>query len=289
MQANYMIFAVFCLISLSLWFKKQNLTILVCTIVAITSYWFNYISFNGLILIAVSGMSAHLIQLHSKLKHYLVFVVLVSIIFAMLSSNFPHENYVMLLDNVRLSEHSKPFIMGINIEKTLVAILLASHLIHFNQTQTEWVKCIKVAILPSVLVCLLLLTPAIMTNFVRFEPKFPLPATMLFALHNIFLVCLAEEVFFRGIIQQWLHQLCGKYLTKLAPWLPILIASLLFGLFHFRSGLIMIIFASIAGLFYGYVYQKTKRIEASMLVHFCLNMVHFLVFTYPSWDKIILN
>ena len=51
----------------------------------------------------------------------------------------------------------------------------------------------------------------------------------------------------------------------------------------------MILFAGTAGLFYGYTYQKTKRIEASMLVHFCLNMVHFLMFTYPNWDKTIFN
>jgi len=283
---NYLIFAGFCLISLSLWLKKQNFTLLLCAIAAIVSFWFDYISVNGLILIAVSGISAHLIQLHSRLRHYLVFVVLVSIMLAMLNSNFSHANYIMLLDNVRLSPHSKPFTMGLNIEKTLVAVLLATHLIYLNRSIAEWKMIIRAAILPSILVCLVLLAPALLTGFVRVEFKFPLPAIVLFALHNLLLVCLAEEVLFRGILQHWLHQLCGIYLRKLQPWLPILIASILFGLFHYRSGVIMIIFASIAGLFYGYAYQKTKRIEASMLVHFCLNMVHFIVFTYPSYDKL---
>ncbi|MFN5382224.1 MAG: lysostaphin resistance A-like protein [Alphaproteobacteria bacterium] len=37
----------------------------------------------------------------------------------------------------------------------------------------------------------------------------------------------------------------------------------------------------IAGLFYGYAYQLTKRIEASILLHFLVNLIHFLFFTYP--------
>ena len=216
MELNYILFIIFCLISSSLWLKQQNITLLMCAIATITSYWFDYISLNGLILIAVSGISAHLIQLHSKLTHYLVFVVLISIVFAMLSSNFSHEHYIMLLDNVRLSTHSTPFTMGLNIEKTLVAIVLATHLVKFCQTRTEWINSIKIATISSILVCLVLLTPALMTKFVQFEPKFPLPATILFALHNLLLVCLAEEVFFRGIIQQWLHQLCSKYLAPLS-------------------------------------------------------------------------
>ncbi len=40
--------------------------------------------------------------------------------------------------------------------------------------------------------------------------------------------------------------------------------------------------ATIAGLFYGYAYWKTNRLEASILVHFGLNLIHFVAFSYPA-------
>jgi membrane protease YdiL (CAAX protease family) len=36
-----------------------------------------------------------------------------------------------------------------------------------------------------------------------------------------------------------------------------------------------------AGLGYGWVFMRTQRIEAAMAVHFGVNAVHFLLFTYP--------
>jgi membrane protease YdiL (CAAX protease family) len=70
-------------------------------------------------------------------------------------------------------------------------------------------------------------------------------------------------------------------LTKLVAqssrwkWLPIAISSLLFGLEHYEGGLTYILLAAIAGLFYGYTYWNTKKIETSILLHFVFNLTHF--------------
>ena len=41
-------------------------------------------------------------------------------------------------------------------------------------------------------------------------------------------------------------------------------------------------FATIAGIGYGWVFWRTNRIEASILSHFLLNAAHILCFTYPA-------
>ena len=61
-----------------------------------------------------------------------------------------------------------------------------------------------------------------------------------------------------------------------------IIASILFGLAHLPGGWVYACFAAVAGLFYGYAYLKTQNIEASIIVHFAVNAIHFLAFTYPS-------
>lgn len=61
-----------------------------------------------------------------------------------------------------------------------------------------------------------------------------------------------------------------------------MLASLMFGLAHFKGGISYVMLATVAGVGYGFVYQKTKRIESSILVHFAVNTIHFLFFTYPA-------
>jgi membrane protease YdiL (CAAX protease family) len=42
------------------------------------------------------------------------------------------------------------------------------------------------------------------------------------------------------------------------------------------------VLAGLAGLGYAVVYQRTMRLEMSVLAHFTVNAVHFLLFTYPA-------
>jgi membrane protease YdiL (CAAX protease family) len=56
----------------------------------------------------------------------------------------------------------------------------------------------------------------------------------------------------------------------------------LFGLAHIAGGWRYVALATVAGAGYGTVFYRSRRIEASILAHFTLNAVHFLLFTYPA-------
>ncbi|GAM71575.1 CAAX amino terminal protease family [Vibrio sp. JCM 19236] len=93
-------------------------------------------------------------------------------------------------------------------------------------------------------------------------------------LNNFLLTCVAEEAFFRGFLQQ---VLCKKY-----GWhLGVAIASLLFGLAHMGGGLLLVVFASLAGLGYGLIFHFSSRLWVAVLFHFLFNFTHLLFFTYP--------
>jgi hypothetical protein len=102
---------------------------------------------------------------------------------------------------------------------------------------------------------------------------------MLFAPINLFFTCLAEEAFFRGFVQQELSRVGSR--PALAAGAALIIGALLFGLAHFAGGLNYVLAATVAGLGYGWAFMRTQRIEAAMAVHFGVNAVHFLLFTYP--------
>ncbi|GAA0079115.1 hypothetical protein UT300005_34940 [Clostridium sp. CTA-5] len=98
-----------------------------------------------------------------------------------------------------------------------------------------------------------------------FEESFNLdPIYMAFAV--IIIAPLQEEFLNRGII---LNGLLKKYSNKVA----LIISALIFAIMHlnFQQG----INAFILGLFFGYIYIKTKSIYLTIFAHFCNNLLVF--------------
>jgi membrane protease YdiL (CAAX protease family) len=88
---------------------------------------------------------------------------------------------------------------------------------------------------------------------------------------------MAEECFFRGYIQQ--------ALASRGKWFAVLAGAILFGLQHWQGGPLYIGFATIAGIAYGLVYWRSRKIAFPILIHFLFNLIHFLFFTYPALAK----
>ena len=191
----------------------------------------------------------------------------------------PGFNNLIIFDKIQFSADSAPFTMYLNFDKTVVGIFIYLFLLKKRQAVSWQEKDSFFTIKTFAILALFMLPLALATHYVRIDPKLP-PQTWLWALNNLFFVCVAEEALFRGLIQGGL--------TKLAPsiswwkWLPLVVSSMLFGLVHYEGGLPYIVLAAFAGVFYGYTYWKTNKIQSSIFVHFGLNLTHFLLFSYPS-------
>ncbi|HET9238042.1 MAG TPA: CPBP family intramembrane glutamic endopeptidase [Oligoflexus sp.] len=192
---------------------------------------------------------------------------------------FPGFHNLKVVDAVQVSEDGIPFTLHLNFDKTLIGVFILGSMPNLIRTWSDG----KALILqtstraPWIILGLALLSVAF--QFVRWDPKVPaiLP---IWAVTNLLFVCVAEEGFFRGFLQKYLSEL-GRDLSY-GKVLALGIASLLFGVAHFAGGLTYVILASIAGLGYGWMYQVTGRIEASIITHFLLNLVHILLLTYPA-------
>jgi len=124
-----------------------------------------------------------------------------------------------------------------------------------------------------VLVFILLFSLAILLSLIKYDPQLP-SWWWLFALNNLLLTCIIEEVFFRGFIQQKLTRLIN-------PLTGLILTSLLFGIAHFSGGFNYMLVATLAGFLYGLVYLNTGKIWYAISLHFCFNMIHLALFTYP--------
>lgn len=100
------------------------------------------------------------------------------------------------------------------------------------------------------------------------------PQLLLFALSMLVIVVTAEECVFRGMLQ---HCAC-RYLSA---WGVLIISGLFFGAVHVGFSPLFAIVAGVAGLGYCAIYYFSASILWSIALHFGLNVIHFLFFSYP--------
>jgi uncharacterized protein len=118
-------------------------------------------------------------------------------------------------------------------------------------------------------------------DFLRFEPSYPGTADLLLGLlAGYFFVALPEEVLFRGIIQNSIGQRTRR------PWLSLVAASVIFGLAHLNNSTrgygvpnwAYAGMAGLAGLCYGWAWQRSEKSTISALTHASVNAIWSVFF-----------
>ncbi|CAL2095132.1 CPBP family intramembrane glutamic endopeptidase [Tenacibaculum sp. 190524A02b] len=255
-------------------FKQIPLWLFFLTISFSTAITFKVASLFSLAYTLIFGVSVYS---YYKQKNFLLFFIVLALAIPLMLHNpeLGFNNY-QYLSNLSLTSDSVPYNLYFNLDKTLIGIFVIAFSVNYIKFNIS--QILRFVLLFLFFKVLLFFALAIILGYSKFEPKLPY-FTPIWGLVNLFSTCLAEEALFRGVIQQKISStLKGKY----ASMVSILIASLLFGIAHYKGGFIYVILATVAGGFYGYIYYKTKRIESSILLHFAFNFIHFLFFTYPA-------
>lgn len=188
----------------------------------------------------------------------------------------PGFNNFRVAHNIVLSPGAAPYTLYLNFDKTIAGLLLLGLLYPpLIRHGTDWARAAQRA-MPIVLLNIgLLIIVSLVLNYLRVDPKWP-QFFWIWAPVNLFFTCLAEEAFFRGFIQRELQNIFSSC------FVPVTVSGVLFGLAHFAGGWTYVALATLAGLGYAWIYQRTQRIEMSILAHFLLNATHFLLLTYPA-------
>ncbi len=121
---------------------------------------------------------------------------------------------------------------------------------------------------------------AAVTGFVPFEPHPPNLALIIpVTLAVTFMVALPEEILFRGLIQNLLQRVAG---TARGRVVAMLVASILFGFSHLNNHPTFdwryVTIASLAGIAYGTVYNRTGKVTAAAITHALIDIVWRLCF-----------
>lgn len=206
-----------------------------------------------------------------------VFSIILQITFflftvALLIHKVPGINNPLVIAPTQISANAVSFSKYLNFDKMWVGITLFCLLNKSYLKQTFWLKSKDILLISTVfLICF---SVATLQGLVEVDLKIH-QTTLIWALSNLFITCVAEEVVFRQYLQDGIKKLTSNH------WLAIALSGGLFGLVHIPAGPTYAIIATILGLTYGYIYQQNRNIYQPILLHFLFNFLHFTLFTYP--------
>jgi uncharacterized protein len=260
------------------WVNKSLVPFFVvaATVIALATGRLNIIGVSGLIIMG-GAFWLWKIKFENKWSRLLSMLLFYCSSYLLFSHIYPGFNNFKYFDQYQFSVKSAPFNMFLNYDKPFIGVIV----LYFLGINKDFINSVffKVVIGLTTASIVVLLGPAIATSYIKWEPKVDF-RILVWMLNNLIFVCVAEEVLFRRLIQKDLGEWL-KNKTRHYGAISLICASLLFGLSHYKGGVLYIVLSTLAGLFYGYAYLKTDKIESSILVHFLLNTFHIIFFTYP--------
>lgn len=169
-----------------------------------------------------------------------------------------------------VSPDATPYTLRLSWDKLLLGSTLLSWWLDqprrtIVSLKHAWLACIVTLLLVPIL--------AMALGLVAWQPKWP-QGMLLWLAVNLGVAVLAEELLFRGVLQPVLVRHLGN-------WPGLLLTAGLFGVAHLPFSTLFALVAACAGLGYGLAFHYSGRISLAIALHAAVNLVHFLLLSYP--------
>jgi membrane protease YdiL (CAAX protease family) len=261
-------------------FEKRTVWIITGALALLLAIFVGHVKpvvFAPLILLLIFAIASQYDQNRTRQRIWRLFVVILPLVIALVfSSAFSTWT---LLDGIQLGHSSSTYAIHVNLSKPLIALILLATVVPAIKSLAATTTMLKKTI-PILLVGIPVVAAfSYFVGYTRFDFKLPM-IIIVWGILNLFITCIGEEVFFRGIILKELKNSFASF--KNGKYLALVVSSIIFGIVHFNGGLLFILVATIAGLLYGIAYIQTEKVESSIITHFCVNVFHFIFLTYPK-------
>ncbi|CCM10347.1 Putative uncharacterized protein [Cardinium endosymbiont cEper1 of Encarsia pergandiella] len=282
MNATYLL--LMCTIVVALFCKKSRPIYLWIIATNLVAWYQGVINSIGIFFLALFTTLNYIYLnfLLNKFLKTLLCIIIYTFIVAAMIHYLPGFLNLWVVHESKLSTLSIPFSMHLNFDQPMVVLMVycmsdLSTLEKNNNLSCQ--QLMKYTIVPYICSIPFIFILGYLSGLILFDPCLT-NILWIWIMHNFFLVCLTEEVLFRGCLQRAIQNGLTRYGVHNGLW-AVILASFLFGIVHFKGGLIYMGLAAIAGFLYGYAYYKTGKVVCAMIVHFAVNLLHFLLFTYP--------
>jgi membrane protease YdiL (CAAX protease family) len=256
--------------------RRQRPALALLVLGIILGLWMEQLDARSLATAAVLLLSAWLVHGSSSVRRNTGWLLFLLTVVALRAHVLPGFNNPLVL-NEQLSAQAPVYRMFLNWDKLLIIVWLV-----YVWRRIDWSTNPRVVLreglgwgMGSVGLCVLI---GWILGVVYWDPKLP-QATWVWLLNNLVLVCMGEELLFRGFIQLGLARAWNG--RRGGDNGALAVAALLFGLAHLPAGTGYAAISVLAGLGYGLAHRR-GGLQAAVLAHATLNAVHFFLFTYPN-------
>lgn len=241
---------------------------------------FGYLGPAAIAALSLFGCVAYLAtQANAKRLQKIVFGAITAILaLALAMHRLPGFNNPTILSNAQLSTDATIFTQYANFDKGSVGLILLAFFCNRTSTISELLKLLKRTSLIAVASSSCVIATAIAIGYVRPDLKLSWSIPIFLAINLLFTV-IAEEAFFRGFLQDRLAASLHRF--RFDGHISVVFSTVLFGIAHIGGGANYVLLAMMGGFGYAYAFFLFRRIEAPIFIHFALNTVHFIGFTYP--------
>lgn len=262
-------------------FERKQFSVIFFSIAWFVALFVNQVEVISLISLLILGILMYLFynKNYNKYFKFLLFFVITLMCIFLFLHKVPGYNNWKVLSDIKLSDHSVNFSLWLNFDKTMVGFLflLFSHIKFKSDVKLIFSRDIILLFITSILTILIV---GFSISFLNFDFKIPhFGFLLLWSIKMLISVAVVEELFFRGFIQKNLSLFF--YNIKYRKNISLIVASIIFGVFHIQLGMDFVVLATVAGFFYGLIYSRTNSIQPAILMHFMVNFIHLILFTYP--------
>jgi uncharacterized protein len=235
-------------------------------------------------LVSISGMllAGHYSKHGPTTNTRIVATVTAAIVALLLALHvLPGYNNQLVIAPTQITFDAAQYSKYFGFDKGLAGLVMLAYCVRRSTNLAGWTRALYVSVVAAVAILTVLVPPLFLTGNTGFWPKIPaMTFDHLFA--NLFFTCVAEETFFRGMIQERLHRWCDEHgKPKPYQYVAVVLVAALFSAAHGTPSLGAFMVVLVAGVGYGLAYMKTRTIESAILTHFIVNAAHFHLLTYP--------
>ena len=189
-------------------------------------------------------------------------------------------NNILVFTDYRLSRDAAIMNIYANYDKGVIGLLILGIFSEVIDTKKELLRVFFITLPYLIFSAFTIIYLSTFIGIIKYDPKFPLTTGIWIAI-QIFFVVIPEEAFYRGFLQKEIFENLKN--KRFKGIIAVLSTSLIFTLVHlfFTLSAPTLIIVFVASILYGGIYQITKRVESSMLLHLSVNMIHYFFFTYP--------
>lgn len=285
---NIIVSCVFLALVLSVWILPAVYPVVATMIIAGLAAYAGYMSFSSWIVLLILAITGYqLLQQDGKRNVLLRINILLIVIWALWSEDF-QAAMVSWTNYFQLLSAKYPIVIQVTFEKYFCAILLAAYVLKPRININYWRRGVAGTWEVLLLLYIVLLLPLTIILHVFLDLQIG-NQNLLQLIMSLLIICFTEEVLYRLILQNWCYQILRIYSRSLASWLAIVLISMVYALFHIELGPVLVTIYFFIGAAYGYVYQKSGKIEVAILVHFAVRLTFGLVLAFYAYDHAIVH